>query len=170
IYFCGNCVVYGVNAPFDKTISSYLQKMLNEHNLPYRVENASQTYFQRRQDMFYNLVKLNPKPDDIIFFFTHFSSKLPCINLGNAFDGYDPRKIWANQGHPNEIGYKILAEKFFNLLTQHNFFKDIQFNYQAPPPRSSLRHSERKLSIPCNKTFRQRRIGGTQKNFARTAA
>ena len=146
-----------------------MQKMLNEKNLPYRVENASQTYAQRRQDMFYNLVNLNPKPDDIILFFTHFVESIPCLDISHAFDGYDYRELWANEGHPNEIGFKILAENFFQFLTQNNFFKNVKFTYPPPLAASPLRHTERKLSA-CNKTFQRGRIGNLQKISARKAA
>lgn len=55
IYIVGTCHQYGLDVPYDKTIASYLQKMLNEHKLPYRVENESQRYARRYQDIFYNL-------------------------------------------------------------------------------------------------------------------
>ena len=135
IYFVGTCHHYGINAPFDKTIASYLQKMLNEKNLPYRVENPSQRYFSRQQDLFYNLVKLVPKPDDIIFVYVANLRpfQLPFFDVANAFDGYDYRDLWINHGHSNEVGYKILAEKFFQFLTQNNFFKNENYSYSTPP-------------------------------------
>ena len=170
IYFVGNCVIYGINAPFDKTISSYLQKLLNENNLPYRVENASQTYFQRRQDMFFNLVKLNPKPNDIIFFFTHFVSSLPFINMRNAFDGYDYRKIWVTEGHPSEFGYKILGEKFFQLLVQNNFFKNVKFEYSPPPRRLIVTVSQKKISHQLQKISTAKIWTLINKNFVNTVS
>ncbi len=135
IFFVGTCHDFGVNAPFDKTIASYLQKMLNEHNLPYRVENESQRYFHRYQDIFYNLNKLTPAPGDIIFISIAGVAikNLPFLDLRNAFDApNDFREIYCVRGHVNELGYKILAEKYFNFLTENNFFRDIEFN--PPPP------------------------------------
>ena len=55
IYFVGGCHVYGINAPFNKNIPSYLQKMLSDYKLPYRVENESQFFAGRHQDIFYKL-------------------------------------------------------------------------------------------------------------------
>ena len=135
IYFVGTCHQYGINAPFDKTIPSYLQKMLNENNLPYRVENVSQRYHYRYQEIFYNLAKLAPKPNDIIFIHADGIKprSLPFFDLSNAFDGYDYKKIWVIKFHVNEIGYKILAEKYFRLLVQNNFFKNANFKYSTPP-------------------------------------
>ena len=135
IYFVGSCHDFGVNAPDSKTISSYLQKMLNEANLPYRVENESQRYFHRYQDIFYNLNKLSPAPGDIIFaWISGISTKsFKFLNLINAFDPpHDFKEIFCVRGHFNEIGYKILAERYFKYLTENNFFRDKDFDY--PPP------------------------------------
>lgn len=137
IYFVGTCHDWGVNAPFDKTIASYLQKMLNENNLPYRVENESQRYFHRYQDIFYNLNKLTPEPGDVIFIqISGIAVKnLPFLNVSNAFDPpNDYKEIYCVGGHVNEIGYKILAEKYFKFLTHNNFFRDVELNYPLPPP------------------------------------
>ena len=135
IYFVGTCHEFGVNAPFDKTIASYLQKMLNENNLPYRVENESQRYFNRYQDIFYNLNKLTPAPGDIIFVSLNNlrSKNFPSINLMDGFDPpHDFREIFCVSGHVNELGYKIVAEKYFDYLTKNNFFRDVEFKYPSP--------------------------------------
>ena len=137
IFFVGTCHDFGVNAPFDKTIASYLQRMLNENNLPYRVENESQRYFNRYQDMFYNLNKLTPAPGDIIFIYISGVAikKLPFLDVRNAFDApNDFREIFCVRGHANELGYKLVAEKYFRFLTENNFFRDVDIN---PPPQST---------------------------------
>lgn len=139
IYFVGPCHYIGMFAPFDKTIESYLQKMLNEHNLPYRVENESQRFANRYQDIFYNLNRLNPKPGDIVFIWISggnlHSKNLPYLDLSDAFDPpHDYREIFCDRLHVNELGYKILAEKYFKFLTENNFFRDKEFNYPSPPP------------------------------------
>ena len=136
IYFVGPCHYLGVYAPFDKTIESYLQQLLNENNLPYRVENEGQGYFFRYQDIFYNLNKLELAPGDIIFVWIDnlTANNLPAFNLSDAFDPpHDYKEIFVNVWHMNELGYKILAEKFFIFLTQNNFFRDVDFNYPTPP-------------------------------------
>ena len=138
IYFFGSCHQYGVNAPFDKTIESYLQKMLNDNNLPYRVENEGQMFRNRYQDMFYNLNYLDPAPNDIIFVHWHQSFKsdiIPFFDLSNVFDPpHDYKEIFCTKSHVNEIGYKLIAERFFEFLTENNFFRDVSFNYPIPPP------------------------------------
>ena len=49
IYFMGTCTYFGIGTPYDKTLESYLQKMIAENNLPYRIENEGQ-FFAGRVD------------------------------------------------------------------------------------------------------------------------
>lgn len=136
IYFFGVCHHYGTMAPFDKTIESYLQKMLNENHLPYRVENEGQAYTGRIQDIFYNLNKLEPAPGDIIFFYNGFASAaIPFCDVRDAFNSADYREIYSVDAHVNELGYELLAKKYFKFLTENNFFRDVEFKYPLPPPR-----------------------------------
>ena len=138
IYFFGSCHHYGVNAPFDKTIESYLQLMLNEHNLPYRVENCSQHFAGRYEDIFRNLNALNPAPGDIIFMWIANlranNDAVPFCDVSRAFDPpHNFREIYCRQDHVNELGYKIIAEKYFDYLTANNFFRDRELKYPPPP-------------------------------------
>ena len=136
IYFMGGCSHFGTGAPFDKTIESYLQKMLNENHLPYRVENESQFFTYRYQDIFYNLNKLPLMPGDIIFvFFDNILSEiLPSFDVSKTFiRPHNYGEIFVDACHVNERGYKILAEKYFDFLTANNFFHNVHFNYPAPP-------------------------------------
>ena len=136
IYFVGSCYDFGINAPFDKTVESYLQRLLNKHNLPYRVENEGQHYFGRWQDIFYNLNALTLAPDDIIFIWLNnlLPKTLPGFDLSDAFaPPHDYRKIFVEKKHGNELGYKILARKYFKCLTANNFFRDVKFKYPPPP-------------------------------------
>ncbi|MBR0059986.1 MAG: hypothetical protein IJP68_00755, partial [Selenomonadaceae bacterium] len=140
IYFFGQCIYFGVYAPFDKTIESYLQQMLNEHNLPYRVENEGQFFANRAQDLFYNLNALNPAPGDIIFVFVEHQrvndKNIPFCDASDAFDSLaDFREIYCTGWHFNEIAYKLLAKKYFKFLTENNFFRDKEFDYPLPPPQ-----------------------------------
>ena len=137
IWMVGSCHQYGINAPYDKTIESYLQGMLNEAKLPWRVENEGQHYFNRRQDLFYNLNALDPAPGDIIFVWVNDrpTVSVPFFDVSDVFDPpIDYKEIFTVKGHGNEIGYKLLAEKTFKFLTEHNFFRDEKFTYPAPPP------------------------------------
>ncbi len=147
IYILGGCSHYGTGAPFDKTIPSYLQNLLNKNNLPYRVENISQFFTYRYQDMFYNLQNLDLRDGDIIFvFFDNFlSPNLPAFDVSKIFiRPHNYGEVYVDTAHVNELGYKAMAEKYFDFLTQNNFFQNVEFKY--PPPRiSSLWHSARKF-------------------------
>ena len=138
IWFVGSCHHFGIGAPFYKTIESYLQKMINEANLPYRVENESQFFYNRYQDLFYNLNNLRPAPGDIIFVWVDNISvkRLPFFDIGNIFsdESKDYKNLLAIKYHMNELGYEFLAKKYFKLLTKNNFFRNVQFQYPAPPP------------------------------------
>lgn len=136
IYFVGSCHHYGINAPYYKTIESNLQWMLNQRKLPYRVENESQFFFNRYQDLFYNLNNLEPVPGDIIFVWVDnmSTSILPFIDLRNVFaELEDYRELMAIKYHVNELGYKLLARKYLDYLLENNFFRDVELNYPEPP-------------------------------------
>ena len=135
IYFVGSCHDEGIDAPYDKTIESYLQKILNENNLPYRVENESQRYWHRYQDIFYTLNNLTPSPGDIIFmWFDNMKLKdFPFFDASDAFDlPHNYKEIFCIKGHFNELGYKLLAEKYFEYLMKNNFFRDTDLKYPNP--------------------------------------
>ena len=153
IYFIGPCHFTGAFAPFDKTIESHLQRMINENNLPYRVENESQRCARRYQDMFYTLNTLDPAPGDIIFFWITRNlhpDNLPFLDLSDAFDPpHDYKKCFWTEGHFNEYGYELIAKRFFELLTENNFFRDKEFNYPPPPPHitaTAYRHNSRRAA------------------------
>ncbi len=172
IYFVGSCHHYGANAPFDKTIASYLQKMLNDNHLPYRVENESQRYFNRYQDIFYTLNNLSPNPGDIILTWIAdlraTNSVFPFIDVNNAFDPpNDYREIFCVKGHVNELGYKLVAEKYFNFLTANNFFRDKDFDYPLPPPLRTATASRRNTNRAAQKFSSMRSWTLTSRPFAK---
>ena len=137
IYFVGNCIYYGFGTPFDKTLESHLQRLLNAGNIPYRVENESQPVSGRYQDVFYNLNKLPLNAGDIVFVNVQnlISPKLPFVNTIPFFKRpHDYGEVFIDNGHINERGHRLMAENLFKILTQNNFFQNTKFNYPAPPP------------------------------------
>ena len=168
IHFVGDCVYFGIGVPWQKTVESHLQKMLNENNLPYRVENESQWVGNRAQDMFYTLNNLSLKQGDIVFFCWSdvLPDKFPFIDVIHIFERpHNYGEVFADSDHINELGHKALAEKFFQFLTKHNFFQNVEFIYPTPPPDTSLRYSERKFFR--NKFFAKSRTRKLQKKFTR---
>ncbi len=137
IYFIGNCIYYGFGVPFDKTLESHLQKLLNIYKLPYRVENEAQALTDRHQDIFYNLNKLPVKSGDIVFVNLQYfrAPNLPFVDTTSIFKRpHSYGEIFADTGHINELGHQMMAGAFFTLLIQNNFFQNTEFNYPAPPP------------------------------------
>ena len=119
IYFVGNCVYYGIGAPYNKTLESYLQNLLNVHNLPYRVENHGQALGGRYQDIFYNLNNLPVRAGDIIFINLQnlYTTQLPYLDVNTIFKRpHNYGEVFADNGHVNEVGHKVMAIIFFYFL------------------------------------------------------
>lgn len=149
IYFMGTCTYFGIGAPYDKTLESYLQKLLNDNGFRYRVENASQFFAGRYQDIFYNLNKLPVESGDIIFMCLQdlVAERIPFFNVANVFTRpHNYGEVFSDYSHVNENGYRALAQIFFGLLVQNSFFADLKYDLPtveephcygipAPPPR-----------------------------------
>ncbi|MBR4384382.1 MAG: hypothetical protein IKP64_12605, partial [Selenomonadaceae bacterium] len=137
IYFLGNCVYFGWGVPFDKTLTRRLQALLNENNLPYRVENESQFFAGHNQDIYYNLHNLPVQAGDVVFVCTHSLNlkDIPFIDVENFFRRpHEFGEVFFEPNHINELGHKALAEGFFALLTQNNFFRDTEQDFPKLPP------------------------------------
>lgn len=174
IYFVCGCHYYGIHAPYYKTVASYLQKMIVEENLPWRVENESQCFCSRGQDIYYNLNKLTPAPGDIIFVDSRDERRLSSIPFADVSDALDLinnfEKLYCTKNHMNELAYELIAKKYFAILTANNFFRDKDFNYPKPPQfiiatgyHRSSRRLARKIFLrrswkPTNKKFAQRKF------------
>ncbi len=144
IYFMGTCTYFGIGTPFDKTLESYLQKIIIENNLPYRVENEGQFFSGRYQDIFYNLNNLPVVDGDIIFICLQAlkTNGVPFFDVCSIFDRpHNYGEVFTDFDHLNEVGYKILAERFFQFLAQNNFFKNVDFHYPPSSSSSSVRYT-----------------------------
>ena len=111
-----------------------------------------------------------PAPGGIIFLWISgnlCSKNLPVLDISDAFDPpHDYKEFFFKKGHFNKLGYKILAEKFFNLLTEKNFFRDVEFDYHMSPRLSQIWYTSA-IRAGRRKFFRQRRTGGLQENSSR---
>lgn len=133
IWCMGTCIYYGIGSPYDKTIESYLQKIFNENGHKYRVENVSQFYSGRYQDIFYNLNRLPVKKDDIVLICLQglHARGIPFFDIDHIFDRpHDHGEVFADAGHINERGNKVLAQKMYEYLRENDFFKN--FKYDIP--------------------------------------
>lgn len=130
IYMMGTCVCVGYAAPWDKSMPSYLQKILKDNNEDYLVENASQFFNGRYQDIFYNLNNLPVNDGDIIFIFLPSNEvrDIPNFSAKNLFNRpHNYGEVYVDHVHVNERGYKIIAEKFYEFLRENNFFDDYDY-------------------------------------------
>ena len=136
IYFFGISHQFGLYAPDANTLESNLQKMLNEKNLPYRVENRGGAFMCAMQNIFYNLNAFNPEPGDIIFVYLDrlMPLNIPSFDISHVLDSYNYAELFADKTHLNENGYKILAEKYFEYLVENDFFSHTNFEYPPPQP------------------------------------
>ena len=170
IYFFGNCVYFGFGVPDDKTVESRLQKLLNENNFPYRVENFAYPFSNKQQNIFYNLNNIHPEPGDIIFVNVQqiATNAIPFFDTCKFFlRPHNYGEVFADNGHINELGHKALAEKIFDFLVKNVFFQNVEFKYPPPPPpRTPVRRSE-KCSLRRDKLFAQSGTGRVQKETAR---
>ena len=141
IYCMGTCTYVGYGAPWDRTFESYLQTILNNNHLPYKVENESQYYAGRYQDIFYNLHHIDAKPGDIVLICIQDLQveDVPFFDTSSIFNRpHQYGEVFLDEHHINEQGYKILAEHFFNYLKENNYLLegDVHqptYNISTPP-------------------------------------
>lgn len=135
LWCVGGCVFYGYCAPYDKTFESYLQIKFNENEIRRRVVNASQFYWTRYQDLYYNLEKLPAEPGDIVLVWIDEkisngigSGNLPVFRAADLFDRpHNYGEVFADDNHICERGYEVLANKLYEWLQNNNYFED--WNY-----------------------------------------
>ena len=131
IYCIGTCIFFGIGAPYDRTIESYMQKISNENGHKYKIVNASQFYAGRYQDAFYCLNNLPLKQDDIIIFCAQgiLSKKFPFIDIKHVFDRpHNYGEVFSDMSHLTEKGNSAIASHIWTWLNKNNFLKNIQLD------------------------------------------
>ena len=130
IYCYGPCTALGLFAPDDKTIETFLQRILNDKHYPYRVVNCGSVgngiSLNNDLNSLYALMDNKFKKGDIAIHFGHtlWNSyiRLPkdkYIDFAEIFNNPPLDKVKCfNQAsdHINEIGNLIVAEVIFNRL------------------------------------------------------
>lgn len=133
IWCMGTCTYYGIGASYDRTFESFLQRIINEKGQVYLVENVSQFYAGRYQDIFYNMDRLPVKEGDIVLVCLQglHAHGIPFFDTSAIFKRpHEYGEVFADNYHVNERGYKIIAEKAYKYLEENNFFKD--YTYSIP--------------------------------------
>jgi [citrate (pro-3S)-lyase] ligase len=156
IYFIGFCYFFGFTARDDHSIESILQAMLNE-NVPddcFTVQNYgyylwSMSAARKRYELLKILDTIFPKPGDIVFIEQYLTAE---IIVDCSRDGFRPHnhgeiffEAWhqpyvLRQSHLTENGYKLVAQRVFETLSAHDFFRDYDKNAAKPEIISKRDH------------------------------
>lgn len=172
IFFVAGCIYYGYGVPYDKTVCSHLQKILNKNSLPYRVENKSRFIINRQQDALYTLNSISVNPGDIVFAYlnnTEHLNHIPFLDVSNILHRpHNYGEVFADiSGHINENGHRAVADYIFKALVDNNFFKDFNFNYPPAPPLFTGTVYQRKISYPPQVFCKTKSWRNTRQNFGR---
>jgi [citrate (pro-3S)-lyase] ligase len=136
IYIVGTCHVFGVQAPDNKTVTSFLQQLFNKHalDLGIRVENYGMFVDQHMHAVGEIINSIPAKSNDILIFASYtLNWDFPVIDLKELF--YRPHsygEVFTDlSNHENENGYRAVAEKLFEFLKDNEFFA----SYRGAPSK-----------------------------------
>jgi len=132
IYFYGNSMVYSPFTSDDKTVASFLQRLLNSNcKTSYKVVNCGGWTKQTPTNMINNIMKERKyKKGDKIVFMLSFLPNLDEVN----YTLIDLKKLYARpheygeiwidvHDNVNETGQKLIAEGLFNGLKENGLIK-----------------------------------------------
>lgn len=137
IYYFGNCRDFGISAPDDKTIASYLQRLLNTFYPDRKIAVENYGYFIHgyRTDIFNKMNSLPIRKGDIVIIASPECKKITNINLKDIFQRpHDYGEVFIDNEHYNENGYRAIAGALFKALEKHNFFVNWKAPQQEPCP------------------------------------
>jgi [citrate (pro-3S)-lyase] ligase len=156
IYFFGCCHFIGYYARDEYTIESVLQKLLNinAEDEGFCVENYGYSFFDRQgntdyKKFFRTIESITPAPGDIFVFMNNdfhfiYDIAVDCRFLGNR--PHEHGEIFVDSGHFNENGYRLIAEKIFETLKEHDFLRD--YPRDTDIPREIVKREHIALSYP----------------------
>ncbi len=129
IYMLGGCGTFGYGCADEDTSSSNLQKLFNENNIEYKVENYGSFLNYRTKDRFQFLFDLKVNNGDVIII--EVWSKLPNI-CEKYFDYLDLKElfyrphnygdVFVDYSQLSHFGQKVFAEKIFEFLKSKNLY------------------------------------------------
>ena len=131
IFLIGGCTTFGVGAEDSKTISSYLQRKLNEYAPEEEFIVYNYGYFIEREyaEELLPVIKSLPIKENDIVFFQRFPPLygLPYCDLGlKANRPHEYGEVFLDRTHYSSNGNKLIADEFFNFLKERNFFKNVK--------------------------------------------
>lgn len=125
IYLIGSCIVASSCADDNHTLAKYLQDLINNHNLKYRVVAYGGGCSIKWKYYLNRLKKINFVFGDIIVFIdSEYYFDNPDLNMKMAFNKLYKREefFFDDPIHCTYKGYKVIAEEIFKYLTKSNFF------------------------------------------------
>lgn len=130
VFMVGGCVAFGYGCSDADTSSSKLQKLINNANLNWKVENYGSFLTNRKRDMYETLFDLPVKNGDIVIIqvwsniLNICKNYLDFLNLKEIF--YRPHNygnVFIDGAHPSHIGQEIMAEKIFEHIKSQKFYQ-----------------------------------------------
>lgn len=122
VYLMGMCMIVGRHVEDQFTISSCLQKILQEKGYYYRVENCG--VITRRDAEIENWIeKINHfHSNDIVIYQSSIGEVIgaPCISTSKIFEKYHIPTEWVmdNCGHCNHKVNQLIADNLFGMIKQ----------------------------------------------------
>lgn len=124
IYLIGSCIVASSYADDNHTLSKYLQDLIINHNLKYRVVAYGGGCSIKWKYYLNRLKKINFVFGDIIIFIdSEYYFDNPDLNIKMAFNKLYKREefFFDDPIHCTYKGYKVVAEEIFKYLIKSNF-------------------------------------------------
>lgn len=125
IYLFGNSVTFGLGSSDDNTISSFLQRIINDNNFKYRVVNYSNHASNDYDYQFELMNSINFKPNDIIVSIVSVNIRSDEDYIINRTQELFDRphkngEIFIDKTHINKIGNEIIAKSLYETMTKNN--------------------------------------------------
>jgi len=154
IYCAGGCGVFGMYAPDASTISSQIQRLINESGNPdnIAVMNCGTFNYGRRDDLMGILASLPIRSGDMVLFSVSSPiPNLPHIDCSQVLQRpHDYGEVYADIDHHNENAYRATAERLFSELKKNDFFKESPPALIAPttpPPMFGIFGATREIGL-----------------------
>lgn len=133
IYVLGDCRTFGIGVRDEGTLASQLQKLLNQHapEESFNVENYGFTLAgMDYQEEILNILKTLPlRAGDVV---AGIGDNIVSYNKELEVRPYKHGELFFDDLHFTEAAYGLIAEGLLGTLKEHDFFRDLLQEEQAP--------------------------------------
>lgn len=134
VFLIGPCHIFGISAADEHTISSFLQKNFNEkasaeefivYNYGYYLMSGRETF-----DSEYKILQSLPvkRGDIVISLWDSPLGGVTCDLSNAAKRPHNYGEVFFCVDHYSPAGYRLMADKLFDFIKEHNFFKNAATN------------------------------------------